>query len=335
MSSNLSTLSRCTPEEAGIPSAALRRLLQKMDELDSVQGLIILRDGQVACSACWAPFVLETKRILHSLSKSFVSLAIGFAQQEGLLKVTDKLADFFPEYADEITDSRMRELTLEHLLTMTSGHRLCAMSFLAGRADGNWERGFLSSKLDCTPGAFFAYNSAATYMLAAVLRRVTGENPREYLMPRLFDPLGITPGLWECSATGVNCGGWGLMLSTTDLAKVVKCLCANGMHQERQLIPRDYLATATRKHSDNSGNGTPDWICGYGYQFWCSQHGYRGDGASGQYMLVIPEHRLGVAMNASLPNMQEPLSLFWDFLKELSPRPLPPNPVEHSRLQEC
>ena len=317
-----------------MPASALRKLLLKLDALDSVQGIVILRDGQVVCQANWAPFDLETKRVLHSLSKSFVSLAIGFAQQERRLKVTDKLVDFFPEYAGEVTDEKMRDVTLEHLLTMTSGHQLCAMSFLSGRKDGNWERGFLASGLDFEPGTHFTYNSAATYMLAAVIKRMTGENPREYLMPRLFDPLDITPGLWECSATGVNCGGWGLMLSTTDLAKVVHCLCANGMHRGRQLIPADYLATATRKHSDNSGNGAPDWCCGYGYQFWCSQHGYRGDGASGQYMLVIPEYRLGVAMNASIPNMQEVLSYFWDFLPEISSGPLPQNPEEDSRLQE-
>jgi hypothetical protein len=329
----MTTLPRCTPESVGISSDRLCDLLEHLGRLDSLNSIMVLRHGSVCLEGWWKPYAPHQPHMLFSLSKSFVSASIGIASGEGRLGVTDKLAGFFPEYAERITDDRIRDMTLHDLLSMTSGHATCATSAMMGDPDHNYVRGFLSSRLDYAPGGHFCYNSAATYMLAAVIRKATGLNVREYLQPRLFDPLGIVPGIWECCPQGTNFGGWGLYLKTEDIAKFANLLLHNGHHNGRQLIPADYLAKATKKQSDNSMNDAPDWKLGYGYQFWRSTFGFRGDGASGQYAIVIPEKDLAIAITSCIDNMQSILTVLWDeLIPALGDTPLPENPAGNGRL---
>jgi len=332
----MKTFVPCTPEAVGIPSAVLTALMHRLNAMDSLNGIMIMRHGKLCHQAYWAPYPAATPHVLFSLSKSFTSSAIGMAQAEKRLRITDKISSFFPEYQHDITDPRMREVTLRHLLTMTSGHATCARDQMLADADGDWARGFLSSRLDWQPGERLAYNSAATYMLAAVIRKVTGMNVREYLMPRLFEPLGIVPGLWESCPHGIDCGGWGLYLKLEDIAKFAQLLLDRGVHEGRQLIPADYLAEATVKQADNSMNESPDWKCGYGYQFWISQHGFRGDGASGQYALVLPEYDLAIAVTSCIGDMQQILTAFWEILLPgLKALTLPDNPAAQRELQQA
>ena len=321
------------PESAGISSTVLLRMMRELNGLRYVNSVIILRHGRSVLEAWQAPYRRETPHQLFSLSKSFTSCAVGLAQAEGRLKITDKLISFFPEYDSCITDPRMRDATLEDLLTMRSGHLCCATKYMYGQTD--CIRAYLSSPLETEPGTRFAYDSASTYMLAAVIRQVTGENVREYLMPRLFEPLRISPGVWESCPLGINFGGWGLSLTTDDLAKFAQLLLRHGKWNGRQLLPADYLAEATRKHSDNSMNENPDWKLGYGYQFWISQHGYRGDGASGQLAIVLEEKDLCIAVTSCLSNMQELLNVFWtELIPHLHDDPLPENPVAEKELRD-
>lgn len=215
-----------SPESLGIPSPALLAMMRRMGTLEYLNGIVLLRDGRV-CLECWLkPYTREMPHQLFSLSKSFTSCAIGLAQAEGRLRISEKLVSFFPEYAADITDPRMREVTLRDLLTMRSGHTRCATAFMIGNPD--YVKSYLASPLDVQPGTYFTYNSGATYMLAAVIRKVTGENVREYLMPRLFEPTGMQPGIWECCPQGTNLGGWGLYLTTDDLAKFTQLLLQHG-----------------------------------------------------------------------------------------------------------
>ncbi len=330
----MKTLQHTTPESVGIPSQALCDFLSKLKTFDSLNSVMVLRHGHVCMAGWWKPFAPELNHILFSLSKSFTSLAAGYAQAEGKLSVKDTLLSYFPEYDGCVTDERMRNVTLEDLLTMRSGHATCARPACIADPDGDWARGFISSKLDWEPGTRFAYNSAATYMVAAVVRKVTGENCREYLMPRLFAPLGIEPGPWECCPKGTNMGGWGLYLKTEDLAKVGQLLLQGGVLNGRQIVPADYLREATTKHADNSMNEAPDWKVGYGYQFWRSRHGFRGDGASGQFMVVLPEEDMVLITTAGMDNMQAILDAMWDsVLPRLSDAPLPADSVAQAQLQ--
>jgi hypothetical protein len=329
----MTTLPRSTPESVGISSAKLGNVLANLSELDSLNSIMVLRHGQVCLEGWWKPYGSDQPHMLFSLSKSFVSAAIGIAVGEGRLAVTDTLVGFFPEYADCITDARMRDMTLHDLLCMASGHATCATGGMRSEPNGDYVRGFLASSLAHTPGTRFCYNSGATYMLAAVIRKVTGLNVREYLQPRLFDPLGIVPGIWESCPKGTNFGGWGLYLKTEDIAKFANLLLHNGNHNGQQLIPADYLAEATRKQSDNSMNDAPDWKRGYGYQFWRCAHGFRGDGACGQYAIVVPEKDLAIAITSCIENMQNVLTILWDkLIPALEDAALPENPTAHKTL---
>ncbi len=327
--------SRTTPESVGIPSSVLTHLVAELKTLDSMNSIMVLRHGKVCAEGWWKPYSPEIPHILFSLSKSFTSSAIGIAQSEGLLKISDTMLSYFPEYESFVTDPKMRKVTLRNLLTMASGHSNCARAAMLADPDGDWVRGFISSELSHEPGSLFAYNSAATYMLAAVLRKVSGMNVREYLIPRLFEPLGMKPGIWECCPKGTNVGGWGLYLKTEDIARFAQLLLNGGAHEGKQLIPSDYLREAISKQIDNSMNETPDWKLGYGYQFWMSQHGFRGDGASGQYAIVLPELDIAIATTAGLSDMQRVLTLIWDILiPAVTDETLPENPSDQKALTE-
>lgn len=328
-------LPRCTPESQGVKSALLAEVLEDLNQLPYVKGIIFLRHGAVIAENYRAPYRADVPNALWSLSKSFTSCAIGLARAEKRLEVEDKVIDFFPEYRACVTDKRMFDVTLQDLLTMRSGHDVCAFPYAHADTAGDWVRGFLSSPLVHDPGTFFAYNSLGTYMLSAVIRRVTGLNVREYLMPRLFEPLGITPGEWECCPAGTNCGGFGLYLKTMDIAKFSQLLLNKGRWNGVQLLPEDYLDEATLPHADNSMNELPDWKCGYGYQFWRSRHGFRGDGACGQYALMLPEEDMAVAVNGSMTEMGRVLDILWEkLLPQLHGAPLPEDPEGAALLEK-
>ncbi len=312
----MADLPHATPENVGIPSSKVTEMIARLKGLDSVNGIVMLRHGKVFLDAAWKPYTNSTPHQLFSASKSFVSLAVGFAQQEGLLKISDRLIEFFPEHRDAVTDEKMLKTTLRHLLTMASGHAACPMSELRA-TNAEWTRTFLASKLPLEPGSQFAYNSAATYMLAAVVRKVSGKNVREYLIPRLFKPLGIKPGVFECDPRGTNIGGWGLYQTARDLAILAQCLLQKGKWNGKQVLPAKYLREATAKQIENkSGHGyadvSKDWRSGYGFQFWQSEHGYRGDGAGGQYVLVIPEADIAAGITSCLDNMPKLLTDFYE-----------------------
>ena len=307
-------LPRSTPEAEGISSTALRKFAEALRGLDSVHSVMVMRHGRVVAEGWKKPYGPETPHMLFSLSKSFTSCAVGFACAEGKLSLDARLVDLFRDKLPECYDPKFETMRIRHLLSMTSGHDHCMMAEMENEPDGDYVKAFLSSRLTYEPGTHFVYNSGASYMLSAVVRKVSGENPREYLLPRLFEPLGIVPGIWESCPRGTNFGGWGFNLKTEDLAKFAQLLLDDGKWDGRQLIPLSYLHAATTKQIDNSMNGSPDWKLGYGYQFWMNQHGYRGDGACGQYAIVIPEYDMAIAVTSGLSNMQSILTIFWETL---------------------
>ena len=311
----------CTPEAAGIPSRELIHLMNELEKVEFIHYISVMRRGRVCMEAVRKPFDPDTPHQLFSVSKSFVSAAVGIAAGEGRLGLEDRLIDFFPEYA-KTAHPLMARTRLCDLLSMQSGFAECPAAKMLESGE-DWVKYYLSLVPDREPGSFFHYVSAATFMLAAVIKRVTGLNVREYLMPRLFEPLGIVPGVWEGTPQGVNYGGWGLYLKPRDLMKFGRLLLDGGVYAGRQLIPADYLAEAVKAHADNSMNDRPDWKLGYCWQFWRSTYGFRCDGASGQYAVVVPERDLVVTTLAAVTDMQKILTLLWEILiPALADRPL-------------
>ena len=327
-------LPRSTPEAEGISSTALRKFAEALRGLDSVHSVMVMRHGRVVAEGWKKPYGPETPHMLFSLSKSFTSCAVGFACAEGKLSLDARLVDLFRDKLPECYDPKFETMRIRHLLSMTSGHDHCTMADMQHAPD--WERAFFRTTPVYEPGTHFCYNSGASYMLSAAVVRATKESLCDYLRPRLFEPLGIAPRLWELSPQGIETGGWGFILTTEEIALFAQCLLDGGRRDGRQVIPAEYLAQATSIQSDNSMNDQPDWKVGYGFQFWrCRHNAFRGDGAFGQYAIAMPEQGIAIAITSGLRNMQQILDLVWDFvLPAAQNSALPPAAEEESALRQ-
>lgn len=326
-------LPRSIPEAEGVSSVVLRRFVEALGELDSVHSVMVMRHGRVIAEGWKKPYAPEVPHMLFSLSKSFTSCAVGFACAEGKLSLDARLVDLFRDKLPERIDPKFETMRIRHLLSMSSGHDHCTMDDIQGKPD--WERAFFQTELAYEPGTHFCYNSGASYMLAAAVVHATGESLCDYLRPRLFEPLGIAPRLWELSPQGIETGGWGFNLTTEEIASFAQCLLEGGRRNGRQIIPAEYFKQATSVQADNSMNDQPDWKVGYGFQFWrCRHNAFRGDGAFGQYAIAMPEQDMALAITSGLRNMQQILDLIWDLLLPgAGESALPPAPGDVSALR--
>lgn len=308
------TLPRSTPEEQGVSSDALRIYVDALDRSPhELHSLMVLRHGQVIAEGWWAPYSAADPHLLFSLSKSFTSTAVGLAVSDGLLSVEDAVISFFPDDLPAQVSTNLAAMEVRHLLTMTTGHDADSAGKFDRGPTGNWLRSFLSLDVPHQPGTFFLYDSGASYTLSAIVQKLTGQPLLDYLRPRIFEPLGISEGSWASSPQGINAGGWGLSLTTESIAKFGQLYLQRGQWQGRQLVPTDWVTMATSAVVPNN-EPNPDWQQGYGYQFWQSRHGYRGDGAFGQFCLVLPEQDAVVAMTGATADMQGVLDLTWAHL---------------------
>jgi hypothetical protein len=305
-----------TPESLGISSQAILDFIEaaEKERKDDLHSFILLRHGQIAAQGWWNPYNAEVPQMLFSLSKSFTSTAIGIAQAEGLLNVNDKVISFFPESTPKNPSQNLQAMRIRDLLTMNTGHNEDATGRM-GEDTSSWIKGFLSLTVEHKPGTHFVYNSAATYMLSAIIQKKTGKTLIEYLTPRLFEPLGIEHPTWESSPEGINIGGWGLMVRTKDIASLGQLYLQKGLWKGKQLIPAAWVEEATKKQTSNGSNPDSDWEQGYGYQFWrCRYNLYRGDGAFGQYCIVFPEQDAVLAITSGTKDMGAIMNLVWKYL---------------------
>jgi hypothetical protein len=275
--------------------------------------------------------------VLYSLSKSFTSTAVGLAIAEGKLSVNDEVLKFFPDEAPAQPSANLRAMRVRDLLRMSAGHQTEAALF--GAVDSSmrtatWVKRFFAHSVAFKPGTHFLYNSPATYMLSAIVSKVTGQSVLEYLGPRLFEPLGIERPTWVASPEGISAGAYGLDARTEDIAKLGLLYLQHGNWNGKQVIPAAWVDSATARQTSNGSAPTSDWDQGYGFQFWRSRHGYRGDGAFGQYMLVLPQYDAVVAITSGVRDMQAVMNLVWDkLLPAMSADSLPTNATARGALQ--
>ncbi len=329
-------LPRSAPEAQGIASQAIGAFVSAADrDVEHLHSLMLVRHGHVLAEGWWAPYRADSPHMLFSLSKSFTSTAVGMAVDEGRLSIDDPVLSFFPDDAPAEVSDNLAAMRVRHLLAMCTGHDVDTMQPITSRPDGNWVRGFLACPVQHAPGTHFLYNTGATYMLSAIVQKLTGETLLAYLGPRLFEPLGIAGASWESCPRGINTGGFGLRATTEAIAKFGQLYLQHGVWNGRQLVPAAWVAEATAKQIDNAPNENPDWAQGYGYQFWrCQGSAYRGDGAFGQFCIVLPEHDAVLAITAGVANMQAVLNLVWQhILPALGPAPLPADPAGEAALR--
>lgn len=277
--------------------------------------LVVLKQGRKVLDVSWMPYDSGVPHMLFSLSKSFLSCAAGFAVQEGLLSWDSPLVEILREDVPENADKRLKDITLHHLLSMASG--LDEASDNAVRTKGrDWAREIMAYPVVHTPGETFHYNTMGSYLVSCMVQKVAGQNIRDYLLPRLFAPLGIEKPAWDMSPDGVCYGGFGLHLSALDAAKFGQLLLQKGEWENQQLLPLEWVNRATTKQVEtNKRENHPDWAMGYGYQFWMMrQNRYRGDGMWGQVMMVDEEKQMVVVMTSGTPWMGHQMDALHDTL---------------------
>ena len=305
------------PDEA--KNAFFAEFREKNMDLHS---LMIIKDGKVVCEQWFGENAPQKNHVMWSVSKTYTSMAVGFAVTEGLITVEDKVISYFPDdLPGEIPDN-LKELKIKDLLSMSVGHEKDSTGPLLSGEDTavSWEKRFFSHPIPHKPGTKFVYNSLATYMLSAIVQKVTGEKIVDYLKPRLFDPLGIEGAVWDSNPQGVNIGGWGLHVKTEDMAKLGLLLLQKGKWNEQQVIPEAWVEEATTRKILQNPDVDPatsesDWLQGYCYQMWRSRNGaFRADGKDGQFIIILPNENAVIAITANLANMQVELDLVWKHL---------------------
>ncbi|HEY1661190.1 MAG TPA: serine hydrolase [Verrucomicrobiae bacterium] len=337
-------LPRSAPEEQGVSSSGLLAFLDAANKSHhEFHSFMMVRHGHVIAEGWWSPYAANLNHMLYSLSKSFTSTAIGFAVTEGRLTVNDPVISFFPDQLPTTVSENLAGLRVKHLLTMSAGHDKDSSHDIETSDD--WVRNFLAYPIAYPPGSVFLYNSGESYMLSAIIQKVTGQRTIDYLRPRLFEPLDITGMTWETCPRGINTGGWGLAVPTEALAKFGLFYLHKGMWNGRQLLPVAWVEEATTfkiQQPPSTGQTLEDakknseWHQGYCYQFWRTRHNaFRGDGAMGQYCIVMPDQDAIICITGESGDMPGEFELYWQYLlPAMKDGPLPPDPASQAQLKQ-
>lgn len=329
-------LPRSTPEAEGVDSAGVLAMVAAFEsKINAVHSFMLVRHGKVVAEGWWAPYAPGDPHIMYSVSKAITATAVGIAQQEGLLNVNDLVLSHFPELAPEKPAEQMKNMRIRDLLRMSSGHQNDMNQLIKAHKDGAWIKAFLATEVENKPGTRWVYNSACSYMLAAIVQKVSKQTLEEYLRPRLFEPLGIQPPLWGKSPEGVNLGDGGITLRTEELAKFGQLYLQKGVWNGKRVLSERWVDEATALQTSTGGNPDSNWDAGYGYQFWRNKStGYRADGAFGQFAFVLPKYDAVLAVTSGTSDMAGVMDTVWQhLLPALREHALPANPAAQDRLK--
>ena len=329
---DINTLTKSLPR-AETPAKmvkATERYLAAVEKAEQdLHSIMIVKDGNVIYENWMSSGSADEPHILNSVSKTFTSMAVGLAVSEGKLSINERLVDIFPEHCPENPSEFLKEITIEHLLTMTCGHSTDPTYASRTNMETSWIKLFMEHPVTHKPGTNYCYNSLGTYVLSAIVQKRTGEKVVDYLFPRLFRPLGINNVTWQECPQGINTGGWGLFLKTEDLAKMGLMILQKGQFGGKQIVPAEWVEAASAAQvpcvpagltSDDAAKlaefaKESDWLQGYGYQMWrCRYNAFRADGANGQYIIMIPEKNAVVVTTAHVNDMQAEINLIWKYI---------------------
>ena len=325
---------RATPESQGISSDLFTALLRELDASKDTEmhHFMALRHGKVICECNFAPYPKGMWHITHSMCKSITGMAIGMLIEEEKLKLDENIYDIFPDHINAFSKIFRPVITVENLLTMTSGVTFNESGIVSGN---DWLGSFLNASVNGKPGTEFQYNSLNTYVLSAIVTKRTGETLTEYLTPRLFGPLGITKYYWETCPKGITKGGWGLFLCAEDMAKLGQLYLQKGKWNGQQLVSEYWIEISTARHLKTQ-NGT----YGYGYQLWMEQRpgSFEYNGMLGQNVIIYPDMDMVLVTNAGNKEMFQDCIML-NIIRKYFPvnyHPadvLPENPLSYSLLK--
>ena len=325
---------RATPESQGISSDLFAALLRELDASKDTEmhHFMALRHGKVICECNFAPYPKGMWHITHSMCKSITGMAIGMLIEEGKLKLNENIYDIFSDHMNAFSKIFRPVITVENLLTMTSGVTFNESGIVSGN---DWLGSFLNASVNGKPGTEFQYNSLNTYVLSAIVTKRTGETLTEYLTPRLFGPLGITKYYWETCPKGITKGGWGLFLCAEDMAKLGQLYLQRGKWNGQQLVSEYWIEISTARHLKTQND-----TYGYGYQLWMEQRpgSFEYNGMLGQNVIIYPDMDMVLVTNAGNKEMFQDCIML-NIIRKYFPvnyHPadvLPENPLSHSLLK--
>lgn len=325
---------RATPESQGISSDLFAALLRELDASKDTEmhHFMALRHGKVICECNFAPYPKGMWHITHSMCKSITGMAIGMLIEEEKLKLDENIYDIFPDHINAFSKIFRPAITVENLLTMTSGVTFNESGIVSGN---DWLGSFLNASVNGKPGTEFQYNSLNTYVLSAIVTKRTGETLTEYLTPRLFGPLGITKYYWETCPKGITKGGWGLFLCAEDMAKLGQLYLQRGKWNGQQLVSEYWIEISTARHLKTQND-----TYGYGYQLWMEQRpgSFEYNGMLGQNVIIYPDMDMVLVTNAGNKEMFQDCIML-NIIRKYFPvnyHPadvLPENPLSHSLLK--
>lgn len=314
--------------------SAVDAMLAEADTTNGVlfESVMVLKYGNVLLEQWMGEAAADKPHVMWSVSKSFCATAVGLCADDNLLSVGDTVINYFPDQLPDEVSENLRSMTIRDLLTMNCGHETeVAIRVVAAEVDTttNWVSKFLAHPVTKQPGTWYCYNSIGTFMLSAIVQKVTGQKVNDFLTSRLWEPLHISQPEWWENPEGINCGGWGLYLKTEDMAKFGQLFLQKGKWNGQQLISEDWVAEASKyqvpsvpagSRPDNVAERglTPEncsWMLGYGYQMWISpEDSYRADGANGQYIFVWPSQDAVIAITADSKDLQAEQNLIYKYL---------------------
>ena len=325
---------RATPESQGISSDLFAALLRELDTSKDTEmhHFMALRHGKVICECNFAPYPKGMWHITHSMCKSITGMAIGMLIEEEKLKLDENIYDIFPDHINAFSKIFRPVITVENLLTMTSGVTFNESGIVSGN---DWLGSFLNASVNGKPGTEFQYNSLNTYVLSAIVTKRTGETLTEYLTPRLFGPLGITKYYWETCPKGITKGGWGLFLCAEDMAKLGQLYLQRGKWNGQQLVSEYWIEISTARHLKTQND-----TYGYGYQLWMEQRpgSFEYNGMLGQNVIIYPDMDMVLVTNAGNKEMFQDCIML-NIIRKYFPvnyhpaNVLPENPLSHSLLK--
>ena len=325
---------RATPESQGISSDLFAALLRELDASKDTEmhHFMALRHGKVICECNFAPYPKGMWHITHSMCKSITGMAIGMLIEEEKLKLDENIYDIFPDHINAFSKIFRPVITVENLLTMTSGVTFNESGIVSGN---DWLGSFLNASVNGKPGTEFQYNSLNTYVLSAIVTKRTGETLTEYLTPRLFGPLGITKYYWETCPKGITKGGWGLFLCAEDMAKLGQLYLQKGKWNGQQLVSEYWIEISTAQHLKTQND-----TYGYGYQLWMEQRpgSFEYNGMLGQNVIIYPDMDMVLVTNAGNKEMFQDCIML-NIIRKYFPvnyHPadvLPENPLSYSLLK--
>ena len=305
---------RITPAQAGLDPRCIINMMDRMEkEKIDITSFVLLRHGKILCEAYYEPYEKDQLRTVFSLSKTFTSMAIGIAAGEGKIDLDEKITDLFAEEIEKgqiPVGKELASLTIRHLLRMSTGQE-----HEPNRGESDWNdmaTAFLTTPFHEMPGEVFRYNSMATYMLSASLKK-KGIDLEEYLEEKLLTPMGISGTRWLRDPRGICTAGFGFSLYPEVIAKLGQMILQGGMWNGKQLVPKTYIEMATSKQIENGDDPASDWAQGYGYQMWrCKNNAVRGDGMYGQFCMIHKETDTVLAMTAVTGDMQGEMNVYYE-----------------------